>query len=102
MTVTDRYASTPWAADRAGVENLLQRPAWMASAACRGMGTAIFFPGLFDDSVELLEQARAVCARCPVVDECRDYAVEAEEPRLVGTWAGTTEYDRRMLRRAGA
>jgi hypothetical protein len=49
-----------------------RRPAWHAQAACRGMGTAMFFPGRTDD----LDDARAVCARCNVKAECLAAALE--------------------------
>jgi hypothetical protein len=49
-----------------------RRPAWHAQAACRGMGTAMFFPGRTDD----LDDARAVCARCNVKADCLAAALE--------------------------
>ena len=38
------------------------RQPWMAEAACRGLDVQLFFP----ERGELTDQARAVCARCPV------------------------------------
>ena len=73
------------------------RPAWMASAACRGMGTSLFFPAPGDD----IEPARAICARCDVCQECLDYIMEAESG-APGVWGGTTGKDRRRLRKASA
>ena len=34
------------------------------------------------------EQAAELCAGCPVLDLCRDYAIAAKEP--FGIWGGTT------------
>lgn len=46
---------------------------WMGRAACRGMDTRIFFPERGD--WRALERAKAVCAGCPVTEECFAYAV---------------------------
>jgi hypothetical protein len=62
----------------------LRRPAWMADAACRGMGTDVFFPGR-GDSVALAKQT---CASCPVAGDCHAYALETEA--TAGIWAGTS------------
>jgi hypothetical protein len=78
------------------VEVLLQRPAWQTQAACRGMGTSIFFPERDDNGDISLDPAREVCGRCEVVSECLDYALEAESRdcrdsgpgRLSGTGGG--------------
>jgi len=70
---------------------LAQRPAWHASAACRGRGTGTFFV----ERGESMESAQAVCAECPVVDPCR-VAGEGE----VGVWGGTTGLERRQQRAA--
>lgn len=46
----------------------------------------IFFPG--GTSPEQIEEARAVCATCPVSEQCRDYAkAPGSEPRD-GVWGG--------------
>ena len=70
---------------------LAARPAWHASAACRGAGTTAFFPAKGQSSAE----AKALCSSCPVVDPCRD-AGEGE----VGVWGGTSGLDRRRDRAA--
>jgi WhiB family redox-sensing transcriptional regulator len=72
------------------------RPAWQASAACRGMGVDLFFPKLGD-----VNPARAICARCEVRQECLDYIMAAESG-APGVWGGTTGLDRRRLKRASA
>ena len=47
------------------------RPEWMKDAACRSRRQSMWFPqgktGL---------EAKAICARCPVRDECLRYALE--------------------------
>lgn len=39
---------------------------WFERAACDGMDTEIFFPSFSSDL-----PAKRVCARCPVIEECR-------------------------------
>lgn len=41
-------------------------------------------------------RALAICATCPVVDTCRDWAVDNGE---IGIWGGTLQGERRLLRR---
>ncbi len=67
---------------------------WMDLAACVGMPPSLFFPELGENANE----ARAVCARCPVTCECRAYAeqIGARE----GIWAGESLRDRQRRRRA--
>lgn len=70
--------------------------AWQREAACRGLGLGesqtIFFPS----RGESVEDARAICEGCPVAAECLDFALEHH---CIGVWGGTTERQRRQLRR---
>ena len=68
---------------------------WIERAACRGMDTELFYPGRGDDT----SQAKATCQRCPVADECLDYALRLGEKW--GVWGGRSERERRSLRRDG-
>ena len=43
------------------------------------------------------EPARAVCGACTVRSDCLAYALA--DPSLVGLWGGTTEKERRQMRR---
>lgn len=66
---------------------------WTGRARCRGLDPEQFF-------VRSLEQARGaikVCQRCPVRQECLDYAVA--EGIEVGVWGGLTERQRRAYAR---
>ena len=65
---------------------------WQAQAACRDQENAIFFPQRGGDA----KPAKAICAVCPVFDECLDYALHAGD--LQGIWAGTSERERIRLR----
>lgn len=76
---------------------LLERPSWMADAACAGADPAAFFPERGEDTGPAL----ALCARCPVVDECRTYALEQPGRTDHGVWGGTSARERRRLRAGG-
>ena len=67
---------------------------WMAKAACReAPEPSIFFPG----PGMVAADAIAYCVRCPVSDECYAYAIDDLD--LQGIWSGTTERERRRIRR---
>lgn len=77
------------------VEALLNRPSRHAGAACRGQGTALFYPG----RGESLAPAREVCAGCPVESECLSAALEVSYHDDAGVWGGTSSRQRRELGR---
>ena len=67
---------------------------FFADAACRGADTAVFFP--VSDSFS--EAAKAICAGCPVAEQCLEYAIETHQPD--GVWGGLTSIERhRLVRR---
>lgn len=51
---------------------LSARP-WADRAACRGLDTDLFFPKEYTSLKA--KEAKAICAECPVVIECRRYAL---------------------------
>lgn len=59
---------------------------------CKPDLTPIFFS--FDQEDE--DRAKAICRECPAREECRNFAVQSGE---AGVWGGTTEEERRRLRR---
>lgn len=70
---------------------------WAEHAACRDLDPELFFPvGLTGPGWEQLQAAREVCARCPVVRSCLDWALEAGVSD--GVWGGTTPDERRVIR----
>lgn len=68
-----------------------------ADLACKGVSPDVFFPAAGSTAAE--ERAKAVCEGCPARAGCLDFALEHDEQ---GVWAGTTEQERRDLRRARA
>jgi WhiB family transcriptional regulator, redox-sensing transcriptional regulator len=69
---------------------------WKQRAACAGFQSTFFFPGV-DSSPATVAQALAVCEQCPVRVDCLEYAFETNQ--VAGIWGGTTEEERRSLRR---
>lgn len=66
---------------------------WAELARCRTAPTTLFFPVVGNDA----EQAKAICAGCPVLHECRTFALSY--PGLHGVWGGLSEDDRAGQRR---
>ena len=76
------------------LNDLVRRPSWQRYAACRGQGIEEFFP----EEGSGATRAAAICAPCPVAEECLAYALD--NPALKGVWAGTSERRRRRMRMA--
>lgn len=74
---------------------------WTEEAACRGMGPDRFYPFVEeeDEDVHAAAAAKAVCASCPVREDCLTTAIQTREQ--YGIWGGLTSRERRrMIRRA--
>jgi WhiB family redox-sensing transcriptional regulator len=75
---------------------------WQYRAACRGEDAEMFFaPNYFERKEEKEQrevQAKTICARCPVRDECLEYALRNREPH--GIWGGLNESERKSLIRS--
>lgn len=69
---------------------------WKNQAACRGYPDDLFFP-IGDTDEEQIATALAVCQSCRVTEQCLEYALESNQ--RAGIWGGTTEKERRSLRR---
>lgn len=77
----------------------IQRPDWIEQGACRG-GDPKVIAMFFTSGGHGANRAKAMCADCPVINECRSYALD--RPEMTGVWGGTTETDRDRLRRRTA
>lgn len=80
----------------------------MADAACRDYDTNFFFPvkgAASGKALRDIERAKAVCAACPVLEECRAYILD-DPPRYeddFGIFGGLTpemRHQQRFLQRA--
>jgi WhiB family redox-sensing transcriptional regulator len=73
---------------------------WRDRAACLEEDPELFFPiGAKEPAMLQVEEAKQVCARCPVDSECLSWALANREE--YGVWGGLSEDERRSLRPAG-
>ena len=71
---------------------------WRLRASCRTEPTESFFPEREGGrGTQLAAEAQAVCHTCPVRQQCLDYALS--DAAIFGIWGGTTDQDRRRIRR---
>ncbi|MEE1927771.1 WhiB family transcriptional regulator [Streptomyces sp. TRM 70351] len=71
---------------------------WHSEAVCRRDEAGLFFAPSKEPTAERLareQAAKAVCARCPVLVECREHALLQPEP--YGVWGGLTAAERRVV-----
>ena len=94
-------AGTGWAQQQElGMGNLvLDRAEWRQAAACRTTDPGLFFPiGTTGPALEQIAAAKAVCFDCAVRDDCLVFALSTNQDS--GVWGGTSEEERRQIRRA--
>jgi WhiB family redox-sensing transcriptional regulator len=70
---------------------------WRARAACSGYPNTLFFPSIDSPDEATLNKAKAICAVCPVMEDCLEYALDTNQ--RAGIWGGTSEKERKSLRR---
>ena len=71
---------------------------WRHEGACVGEDAELFFPISVGEAAHSQgEQARRICLRCTVREQCLDWALRTGQDS--GIWGGTTEHERRLLRR---
>jgi WhiB family redox-sensing transcriptional regulator len=71
---------------------------WQLQGSCQGLNSSVFFhPDGERGSARSRRagRAKAICLRCPVLEQCRRHALSAREP--YGVWGGLTEEERRDL-----
>ncbi len=77
----------------------LDRGEWQDKAACKGPNHAIFFPPARlerrTDKRRREARAKEICEQCPVLRQCRDYALNIGEQH--GIWGGLTARERKEL-----
>src|SRR5690625_828664 len=74
---------------------------WRSRAACLTEDPELFFPiGNTGPALVQIEEAKAVCRQCPVVETCLKWAMETGQ--AAGVWGGMSEDERRSLKRRNA
>ncbi|WP_217236827.1 WhiB family transcriptional regulator [Streptomyces sp. AC555_RSS877] len=74
---------------------------WRHNAVCREEDPDLFFPiGDTGPALLQIEEAKAVCRRCPVMEQCLQWALASGQDS--GVWGGLSEAERRSLRRRAA
>lgn len=73
---------------------------WQLRAACRDIDSGLFFHpdderGPAKDHRD--RRAKIVCRRCPVIESCRNHALDVREP--YGVWGGLTVAERALILR---
>ncbi|NKE59699.1 WhiB family transcriptional regulator [Lentzea sp. PSKA42] len=63
--------------------------------ACADEDPELFFPE--SGQVAQISKAKSVCASCPILTACLSYALHHG---VQGVWGGTSEEERRAMRRA--
>jgi len=66
---------------------------WRKRAACQGIDPETFYPVSDEDA----EEAKVICAVCPVRQACLEHALASRERE--GVWGGATERERRRILR---
>lgn len=72
---------------------------WRLSAACRDCDTELFFPaGTTGIALDQIDKAKSICRSCDVQNDCLEFSLNFQQE--FGIWGGTTEDERRAIRRA--
>ncbi len=71
---------------------------WVHRARCKDEDPELFFPvGTTGPAAVQIEAAKAVCMQCEAQPECLEFALATNQES--GVWGGTSEDERRKLRR---
>lgn len=71
---------------------------WQDKAACRDTDPALFFPvGTTGAAIDQIASAKRVCHNCMSRDACLEFALTTNQD--TGVWGGTSEEERRIIRR---
>lgn len=72
---------------------------WRSASICRDTDPDLFFPiGTTGHALTQIARAKEVCDECPVNASCLEFALETNQDS--GIWGGTSEEERRVMRRA--
>lgn len=71
---------------------------WRTEAICRDTDPELFFPiGTTGQALLQIDRAKQVCNECNVRVSCLEFALETNQDS--GIWGGTSEEERRNIRR---
>ncbi|KAA8721922.1 WhiB family transcriptional regulator [Corynebacterium phocae] len=76
---------------------------WQLQGACRGKASEVFYhpDGERGRARALRERrAKAICQTCPVIESCREHALNSAEP--YGVWGGMSESERMLVLRSNS
>lgn len=71
---------------------------WQLDGACREADPTLFFHPEGERGPARRKRAaaaKAICAACPVLEQCREHALAVREP--YGVWGGLSEDDREEM-----
>lgn len=71
--------------------DLLDPPAWYELALCAQVDGDLFYPEKGSNGAD----AKRICGRCEVKDECLAHALDHDEQQ--GVWGGLTPIERQRL-----
>ncbi|WP_082897914.1 WhiB family transcriptional regulator [Rhodococcus sp. EPR-157] len=84
--------------DQPRIDDAPEHGLWRMRGACRQLPSDIFFPPPGNHRLRLERQAKTICGRCPVLMQCRSFAIAHQEPH--GIWGGLTARERNRTARA--
>ena len=77
---------------------VMERWEWQYQGACRQTGSEEFFHPEGERGASRRRRdanAKAICADCPVLQQCREHALAVREP--YGVWGGLSEDERSAI-----
>ncbi|OSY50444.1 Transcriptional regulator WhiB1 [Streptomyces fradiae ATCC 10745 = DSM 40063] len=90
--------SMHWATHWSYAPSTDRAPDWREQGACRDEDPDLFFPiGKSAPALAQAAEAKAICARCPVLETCRDWALDTRLEE--GVAGGMTSHERLLHRR---
>ncbi len=77
----------------------MEEEGWLEQAACRGTDPGLFFPDgtTTQNAQDKISEAKSVCVECDCQINCLEYAIRENQDS--GIWGGTSEIERRQIRR---
>lgn len=89
--------------ERGGIKAIINMgTAWMSRALCKLYPDDLWFGSSSErefQSRERVREAKDICNRCPVEEECLVYALQAKEEHNI--WGGHTDKERRKMLNSG-